>query len=133
MGPSRVAITGATGYLGCVISDHFLSRGDKVIELTRRDSTHSHSEWRPFDLSRPIDGTIFRDVDVLIHAAWVMSGKDLERLWAENVIASRRLINSALAAGVRKVVFVSSMSAYFGTRQSYGLMKLAVERTALDS
>ena len=41
-------------------------------------------------------------------------------------------IEAAVTAGVRKVVFLSSMSAYFGTRQTYGLMKLAVERTALD-
>ena len=47
------------------------------------------------------------------------------------MVGSRRLIEAA-AEGVRKVVFVSSMSAYFGTRQTYGLMKLAVERTALD-
>jgi nucleoside-diphosphate-sugar epimerase len=129
----RVAITGATGYLGSVISDDFSSRGDRVVTLTRRPPTDSASEWRPFDLARPVDSTIFQGVDVLIHAAWVLSGKDLNQLWTENVIASRRLIESALAAGVRKVVFVSSMSAYFGTRQSYGLMKLAVERTALDS
>jgi uncharacterized protein YbjT (DUF2867 family) len=38
-----------------------------------------------------------------------------------------------VTAGVPKIVFVSSMSAYFGTRQGYGLMKLAVERTALDT
>jgi nucleoside-diphosphate-sugar epimerase len=38
-----------------------------------------------------------------------------------------------MRAGVTKVIFVSSMSAYYGTRQSYGLMKLAVERTTLES
>ena len=129
---SRVAITGATGYLGSALSDHFSSRGNEVVALTRRRPERAVSEWRHFELGRPVDGTIFQDVDALIHAAWVLSGKDTSQLWQENVIGSRRLIEAAVTAGVQKVVFVSSMSAYFGTRQTYGLMKLAVERTALD-
>ncbi len=132
MTSSRVAITGATGYLGSVLSDLFLSRGDEVVALTRRRPERAVGEWRHFELGRPVDGTMFQDVDALVHAAWVLSGKDTSQLWRENVIGSRRLIEAAVTAGVQKVVFVSSMSAYFGTRQTYGLMKLAVERTALD-
>jgi nucleoside-diphosphate-sugar epimerase len=132
MTSSRVAITGATGYLGSVLSDRFSSRGDEVVALTRRRPEHAVSEWRHFELGRPVDGTIFQEVNALVHAAWVLRGKDTSQLWRENVIGSRRLIEAAVAAGVQKVVFVSSMSAYFGTRQTYGLMKLAVERTALD-
>jgi nucleoside-diphosphate-sugar epimerase len=132
MTSSRVAITGATGYLGSVLSDRFSSRGDEVVALTRRRPERAVSEWRHFELGAPVDGALFQDVNALIHAAWVLSGKDTSRLWHENVIGSRRLIEAAVTAGVQKVVFVSSMSAYFGTRQTYGLMKLAVERTALD-
>jgi nucleoside-diphosphate-sugar epimerase len=132
MTSSRVAITGATGYLGSVLSDRFSSRGDEVVALTRRRPERAVSEWRHFELGRPVDAALFQDVNALIHAAWVLSGKDTSQLWQENVIGSRRLIEAAVTAGVQKVVFVSSMSAYFGTRQTYGLMKLAVERTALD-
>lgn len=132
MTSSRVAITGATGYLGSVLSDHLSNRGDEVVALTRRRPEGARSEWRHFELGRDVDAAILHDVDTLIHAAWVLSGKDTSQLWRENVIGSRRLIEAAATAGVQKVVFVSSMSAYFGTRQAYGLMKLAVERTALD-
>jgi nucleoside-diphosphate-sugar epimerase len=129
---SRVAITGATGYLGSVLADHFSNRGEEVVALTRRRPERAVSDWRHFELDQPVDETTFQGVNTLIHAAWVLSGKDTSELWRENVIGSRRLIEAAVAAGVQKVVFVSSMSAYFGTRQTYGLMKLAVERTALD-
>jgi nucleoside-diphosphate-sugar epimerase len=132
MTSDRIAITGATGYLGSVLSEHLSSRGDEVVALTRRRPERAVSEWRHFELGRPLDVAIFQDVDTLIHAAWVLSGKDTSQLWRENVIGSRRLIEAAVTAGVQNVVFVSSMSAYFGTRQTYGLMKLAVERTALD-
>jgi nucleoside-diphosphate-sugar epimerase len=130
---SRVAITGATGYLGSVLAQHFSRQGDRVVALTRRRPADSGSDWRPFDLGQPIDEAALTDVDALIHAAWVLSGKDQGELWQQNVVGSRRLIETAVAVGVPKIVFISSMSAYFGTRQTYGLMKLAVERTALDS
>jgi nucleoside-diphosphate-sugar epimerase len=126
---SHVGITGATA---SVLSDYFSSRGDEVIALTRRRPERPVSEWRQFELCQPVDGTIFQDINLLIHAAWILSGKDTSQLWRGNVTGSRHLIEAAVTAGVQKVVFVSSMSAYFGTRQTYGLMKLAVERTALD-
>jgi len=37
---------------------------------------------------------ILPDVNVLVHAAWVLSGKDTSQLWQENVIGSRRLIEA---------------------------------------
>ena len=129
---SALAITGVTGYLGSLVSSELVARGHKVIALTRRCPQADFTEWRQFDLGKPLDANVFNGVDGLIHAAWVLSGKDTNELWRQNVVGSRRLIETAVTAGVGKVVFVSSMSAYFGTRQAYGLMKLAVERTALD-
>jgi nucleoside-diphosphate-sugar epimerase len=102
MNSSRVAITGATGYLGSVLTDRFSSRGSEVVALTRRRPERAVSEWRQFELGRPVDAEIFRDVDVLIHAAWVLSGKDADQLWRENVIGSRRLIEAAVTAASRK-------------------------------
>ncbi|MBP1819467.1 NAD-dependent epimerase/dehydratase family protein [Mycobacterium sp. OAE908] len=127
-----LALTGATGYLGSVLSSELTAKGHEVIALTRCRPEVDVAEWRRFDLGKPLDANAFDGVDALIHAAWVLSGKDTSALWRQNVVGSRRLIETAVASGVGTVVFVSSMSAYFGTRQAYGLMKLAVERTALD-
>jgi nucleoside-diphosphate-sugar epimerase len=129
---NRVAITGATGYLGSTLADYLSRQGHEVIALTRRPPATEAIDWRRFDLNEAIDAAVLQDIDVLIHAAWVLGGKDASELWHQNVVGSRRLIDAAVAAGVQKIVFVSSMSAYFGTQQTYGLMKLAVERTVLD-
>lgn len=130
---STIAITGATGYLGGVVSTHLIGRGHHVIALTRKPPTDTALGWHTFDLGLPVEGSAFAGADTLIHAAWVLSGKDTGELWQQNVIGSRLLIESARAAGVSRIVFVSSMSAFFGTRQAYGLMKLAAERTVLDA
>ena len=55
------------------------------------------------------------------------------RNWECNVEGSKRLLSAALRDGVQRFIFVSSMSAYFGTRQSYGISKLAVERAVLEA
>jgi nucleoside-diphosphate-sugar epimerase len=132
MGSTRLAITGANGYLGTMLTNELSTRGYHVIALTRRPLQHGRTWWRHFDLGQPVNGPDLEDVDVLIHAAWVLRGRDEGALWRENVEGSRKLIDAATAAGVGRIVFISSMSAYFGTQQSYGLMKLAVERTVLD-
>jgi len=47
----------------------------------------------------------------------VLSGKDTGELWQQNVVGSRRLVEAASVAGVGRIIFISSMSAYFGTRR----------------
>jgi nucleoside-diphosphate-sugar epimerase len=131
MGSRRIAITGASGYLGSTLAQH-MSQYGQVVALTRSRPAGKTVEWRQFELDEPTDSSSLSDVDVLIHSAWVLSGKDAGVLWQQNVVGSRRLFEAAAAAGVERIIFISSMSAYFGTRQTYGLMKLAVERTVLD-
>jgi len=128
---TTVAITGATGYLGTALTQRLRADGHRVVALTRRPPTNGTLGWREYSLGADIDEALFDGIDVLIHAAWTLGGKDVEQLWDTNTIGSRRLISAAAEAGVQ-TVFISSMSAYFGTRQAYGLMKLAAERTAVD-
>jgi len=109
-----------------------MSQYGQVVALTRSRPVDETLEWRHFELDEPIEASSLADVDILIHAAWVLSGKDTGELWQQNVVGSRRLVEAASVAGVGRIIFISSMSAYFGTRQTYGLMKLAVERTVLD-
>jgi nucleoside-diphosphate-sugar epimerase len=85
------------------------------------------------DLGRPFDSGIFEGVTCLIHTAWDLRVTDPQLAWSRNVEGSKRLLAAALSSGVERFIFVSSMSAYFGTTQDYGLMKLAVERTVLEA
>jgi len=88
---------------------------------------------RELDLaSAPVEGT-FTGITTLIHAAWDLRETNAEASWERNVEGSKRIVSAALDQGVSRIVFISSMSAYFGTRQEYGLMKLSVERAVLES
>jgi nucleoside-diphosphate-sugar epimerase len=69
---------------------------------------------------------------VLIHGAWDLTLVSAGDVWGVNVSGSQRLLRDAADAGVRRVIFISSMSAYKETRQLYGQAKLACERTACN-
>lgn len=127
-----VAITGTTGYLGGALSEFVRGAGLEVVALNRHPHDATPSErFVPFSLGEPIAARAFDGVDALVHAAWNLSSDDEAAVNAQNVDGSVALFDAAIAAGVSRLLFVSSMSAYVGTRQVYGSMKLAVEAETL--
>lgn len=129
-----VGITGASGYLGSSLAHGLRARSFDVVEFRRSQAVQGGDvRVRPFDLGGPIEPELFNGISCLVHLAWDLRTTDPSRAWAVNVDGSKRLLQAALQGGVQRFVFVSSMSAYFGTRQGYGLMKLAVERAVLET
>jgi nucleoside-diphosphate-sugar epimerase len=129
-----VGVTGASGYLGRALVAHLRAAGLDVVEYRRDIGGKVNPEVaRYFDLARPPDPEAFRGITCLVHAAWDLHETDPRRAWERNVEGSKQVIAAAVAAGIERVIFLSSMSAYFGTRQDYGLMKLAVERAVLET
>jgi nucleoside-diphosphate-sugar epimerase len=129
-----VGITGSNGYLGRSLATALRAQNVDVVEYRRVvEGSAASANVRELDLARPMDPKAFEGVTCLIHAAWDLRETDPRRAWERNVEGSKRLLEAALDAGVGRVIFVSSMSAYFGTKQDYGLMKLAVERAVLES
>jgi nucleoside-diphosphate-sugar epimerase len=130
----RIGVTGSTGYLGRSLVAALRANSLEVVEYRRTvPDVASDGEVRRLDLGQPVDGRTFEGVTCLVHAAWDLVETNPRRAWDVNVAGSKRVIESALDAGVKRIIFVSSMSAYFGTRQEYGLMKLAVERAVLEA
>jgi len=129
-----VGVTGSNGYLGSALVAALRAEGLDVVEYRRvAPDVIGNAEVRQLDLGGPMDARAFEGVTCLVHAAWDLRETDPRRAWERNVEGSKRLLESALDAGVERVIFVSSMSAYFGTKQDYGLMKLSVERAVLES
>lgn len=132
--PMTVGITGAGGYLGGSLATLLSRSGTDVIEYRRSAAPGSDgSTVREFELGGEYPKGSFAGVTCLVHAAWDLKETNRRRNWDVNVEGSKRLIAAALDEGVSRVIFVSSMSAYFGTKQEYGLAKLAVERTVLEA
>ena len=128
----RVAITGATGYIGSLLRRRFEAAGSSVVALVRSASDTDPAR-RHYDITEPPDPGLLDDVDVLVHCAWDLSLVDQDAVWSVNVAGTERLVDLARRSGLQRIVFVSSMSAYEGTTQLYGRSKLAGERAAFDN
>jgi nucleoside-diphosphate-sugar epimerase len=119
---SRVAITGATGYVGSAIARCFLAHGWQVLDLGRKTGN--------FNLGAGSHCRLVRSIDALVHCAWDFSLKSWPEIERVNIRGSVGLIEAARQAGVTKGVFISSLSCFEGCRSLYGKGKLQVEREA---
>ncbi len=129
-GPSRpiAAITGATGYIGSLVSNGLAEAGFQIRRLVR-DPRPGSDDYQ-FDLNEGCSPSALMGVDVLVHCAYDFSVRTRPAIWRANVFGTRSLLASAESSAVRRTIFISSMSAYSGTRQIYGRAKLASETDA---
>jgi len=123
---TTVAVTGTRGFLGSVLADALTRAGHRVVRLSR-ENPGSNSY---FSLGEPVSPSVFQGVSVLIHAAYDFSMTRPHDIRRVNVEGTRRLFNAAIAAGVKKIIFISSASAFAGSKQYYGRAKYAAEKMA---
>lgn len=128
MKPPICAITGSNGYVGSCIKNYFAAHGWEIRELTRQPKPGSHGV--AFQLGADLSPASLAGVTALVHCAY-----DFKPLtWAEirtvNVGGTEKLLAAAQAAGVGRIIVISSISAYDGCRSLYGRAKLEIEAIA---
>lgn len=114
---TTVAITGASGYVGSNLSTRFERDGWKVVRTT-------------FRLGDDVTTGALSGADALVHCAYdfrPVAWADIRRV---NVDGTRMLLQAAGAAGVPKLVVLSTISAFPGCRSLYGKAKLEIEAEA---
>ncbi len=121
----RVAVTGATGYVGRFVVDDLLAHGHAVRAWARPTSDRTGFsgpvDWVEGGLDEPESAVdLLRGADALVHAAFRHvpgkyrggEGDDADGFLAVNVEGSLGLIRCARRAGVARVVFLSSRAVY---------------------
>ena len=114
-----VAVTGPTGDIGRSLLRALdnSNRIDRVLAMARRPfdpaSERLHkTEYRQGDvLDRDAVARLVADVDVVVHLAFLIVGgiEDTQRV---NLEGSRNVFEAAVAAGVKRLVYASSVAAY---------------------
>ena len=106
-----VAVTGASGFLGRHLARALADRGFVVRGIGRGPDPRQDAvaEWIRTDVSRSIPANAFRGVHAVVHAAAATSG-GFAAHQRGSIDASRVVMEAAAAAGVRRVVHVSSLS-----------------------
>src|SRR5690348_13034172 len=104
----RAAITGVRGYVGSVIDRELIRSGWLTTGLARVPDSKT-VRWSLGE-SAPVGA--LDGVDALVHCAWDFDVHGRDSIWRRNVDGTRILLESARAAGVERILVVSSMSAY---------------------
>jgi len=124
----KCAVTGANGYVGSAITNYLRNQGVTVYELRRTSHEVKESAIRPFFLGKAISPNTFQDTDVLVHCAYDFSSLKWKDIAEVNIQGTLRVFEAAKKAGVKKIIFISTMSAFEGCRSLYGKAKHEIEK-----
>ncbi|HXF09965.1 MAG TPA: NAD-dependent epimerase/dehydratase family protein [Desulfuromonadaceae bacterium] len=125
------AISGSNGYVGGCVKNYFSARGWEIFELTRRPKPGTRG--MPFQLGQPVSPQLLSGIGTLVHCAYDFQPLRWDEIKAVNVEGSRKILEAARTAGIPKLIYISSISAYAGCRSLYGRAKLEIEKIAADN
>ncbi len=124
----KVAVTGASGYVGTCISNAFRQQGHEVLSLSRRRCA---APWITYQLTDDPSALPWNNVDVLIHAAYDFTAHTWDETTEKNINPAIALFQAAKQAEVRHLIYISSMSSFKGCLSNYGNAKFMIEKEAL--
>jgi nucleoside-diphosphate-sugar epimerase len=108
----RVFVTGASGFIGRAVAARFRAEGAEVAgvdfaaDSKRAVVAGNVAEGGPWQAE-------VAGADVVVHTAAIVSNAyDLEESWRVNVLGTRKILDAAVAAGVRRFVHISSVRAF---------------------
>ena len=113
----RVVVVGASGNVGTSVLAA-LGRAEEVesvLGLARRrpGASFPKVDWAVADVSRDDLAPHFRGADAVVHLAWLIQpSRDPATMRATNVEGSDRVFRAVAEAGVRALVFASSVGVY---------------------
>jgi uncharacterized protein YbjT (DUF2867 family) len=132
----KIAVTGAFSYSGKYITKRLLARGEEVITLTghpnRPDPFGGKVKAYPLDFDEAGMTRSLQGVDVLVNTYWVRFDKG-ENTQPRAVENTRKLINAAKAAGIKRVVHISITNPSAQSHLPYFWGKAANEKTVMES
>lgn len=133
----KIAVTGAFSYSGKYITRRLLARGEDVITLTnhpnRPDPFNGKVRAFPMNFANASELTSsLRGVETLVNTYWVRfdKGANTQPAAVEN---TRRLVDAAVAAGVKRIVHISITNPSADSHLPYFWGKAANEKAVTDS
>jgi UDP-glucose 4-epimerase len=113
----RVVVVGATGNVGTSVVSALAADDavESILALARRPAGPAHPKvrWERADVRVTDMAPAFAGADAVVHLAWVLQPSHQEpRMQAVNVDGSARVFAAAAEAGVKTLVYASSVGAY---------------------
>ncbi len=130
-----IAVTGATGFVGQALLDAAAAEGLTLRALTRKpQAERAGVEWVRGDLADTAAlAQLVNGARAVIHVAGLTTAPDAAAFEAGNVKGTMALVEAVLAAGVPRLVAVSSLAAREPGLSLYGSSKARGERVVKAS
>ena len=113
----RILLTGGAGDLGLVLSTELEKRGDIPVRIDVREPINNRGVYiKGSILDRPLLKQSMEGVDCVVHiAAWhgfheFTKQKDVYEFWDLNATGTFYVLQTAVEAGIQKIVHISSES-----------------------
>jgi UDP-glucose 4-epimerase len=118
----KVVIVGGSGNVGTALLSRFATEDDwELTGIARRTppptAAYIQARWVQCDVgageSRAALNLAFAGAETVVHLAWqIQPSHDENRLWRTNVSGSAAVFDAAAQAGVRHIVYASSVGTY---------------------
>jgi UDP-glucose 4-epimerase len=148
----RILVTGGAGYVGSHLAAILRRAGDSVRVVDRQPAAGAVGSLQGDLAHLDVAARAVRGIDTICHLAWGFCRRDPRGELFANLLSTFNLIEAALAAGVRHLVFASTAVVYGPTGPArvdedwpchpeettiggpvYGITKLACEKLCLAS
>ncbi len=134
-----ILVTGVTGFIGSRLARRLVERGFAVRGLALPGDPADAVGGLPVDLVRGdvTDPDSLRGhgtgVTAIVHAAALMLPNTADAIRRVNVDGTANVIDLARSAGIRRLVYLSAVSAVYARKNAYGRSKQDAERLVADS
>ncbi|CAN5916565.1 N/A [soil metagenome] len=127
-----LVLTGANGFIGKYIAEHFVSKGWNVIALVRNSPEQHllHVLYSKHDLASSENVCLPDEIDVFIHAGYIKQVDGINAFQL-NKQSSEQFLEAAAAKNTKQKIFLSSLSADPDAQSVYGKQKAAIEELFL--
>jgi nucleoside-diphosphate-sugar epimerase len=131
----KLAVSGATGFVGSRLLDAAVADGHQVSALTRRPMpARANVDWVSGSLEqRDALKKLVAGADAVIHVAGVISGRSADDFDRANVDGTQAMLEAANAGGAKRFVHVSSIAAREPELSLYGASKAKSEQLVANA
>ncbi|MBD59263.1 MAG: epimerase [Citromicrobium sp.] len=130
-----LALTGGTGFVGQAVLDLLEGSGERVRVLARNVPEDRRGfRWVEGSLNEPFAlAHLVADAECVIHIAGLTRATNTDHFEIVNVTGTLNVVEAAVRAGAKRMVFVSSLAAREPELSAYGLSKRRAETVVAAS
>jgi NADH dehydrogenase len=136
---TRVAVTGASGFVGSYTARALLARGDDVVLIARHDNlaaipASDHATWVIADIDDEARlARAFKDCEAVIHCAGINLERGSQTYAEVHVRGTQAVVRAAQDAGISRIALVSFLRARPECGSLYHESKWAAEEIVRHS